>query len=295
MYYHLQILNLRFISIDKTNPNNILASANTFTTNYNQGYYYTTNGGTSWSGADQLSGSTVLYGDPSTAYDIAGNVFISSMIPAGFDVDGYYVQKSINKGLTWSALLRASDTRLNFDKDMIAADNYSTSPYKNYVYAAWTDFTGTSSVRFNRSTNGGSSFSTPITLKNSNGFGQGTNVQTGPNGEVYVCWADYTNNTFPAQGIGFVKSTNGGVNFTSSTVPIRYVGIRTYAFGDPAFNNTRVNDFPSMAVDKSNAHKGRIYIVFAAQENSNSKAVVQITWSDNGGTTWSTPINYKHN
>lgn len=126
------------ISIDKTNPNNILASANTFTTNYNQGYYYTTNGGTSWSGADQLSGSTVLYGDPSTAYDIAGNVFISSMIPnlTAQDADGYYIQKSTNKGATWGALLRASDTRLNFDEEMIAADNYSTSPYKNYVYAA---------------------------------------------------------------------------------------------------------------------------------------------------------------
>ncbi|HEV8082294.1 MAG TPA: T9SS type A sorting domain-containing protein [Chitinophagaceae bacterium] len=114
-------------------------------------------------------------------------------------------------------------------------------------------------------------------------------VQTGPNGEVYVCWADYTNNTFPAQGIGFVKSTNGGVSFTSPTVPVHYVGIRTFGGGDPAFNYTGVNDFPSMAVDKSNVHKGRIYIVFAAKENGNGKAVVQITWSDNGGTIWTTP------
>jgi hypothetical protein len=279
------------ISIDKTNTNNILASANTFTTNYNQGYYYTTNGGSTWSGADQLSGSTVLYGDPSTAYDASGNAFISSMIPnlTAQDADGYYLQKSTNKGVTWGNLIRGSDTRLNFDKDMIGADNYSSSPYKNYVYAAWTDFTGNSSVRFNRTTNGGTSFSTPITLKNSNGFGQGANVQTGPNGEVYVCWADYTNGTIPAQGIGFVKSTNGGVSFTAPTVPIHYVGIRTYAGGDPAFNYTRVNDFPSMAVDKSNFHKGRIYIVFAAKENGNGKAVVQICWSDNGGSTFTTP------
>ncbi len=280
------------ISIDKTNTNNILASANTFTTTYNQGYYYSTNGGTSWAGADQLTGSTTVYGDPSTAYDIAGNAFIATMSPnlTAQDADGYFIQKSINKGVSWSALLRASDTRLNFDKEMIAADNYSTSPYKNYVYAAWSDLTpNIPIIRFNRSTNGGTTFSTPITLKNTNGVGQGTNVQTGPNGEVYVCWADYSNGNIPAQGIGFVKSTNGGVSFTAPTVPIHYVGIRTFAGGDPAFNYTRVNDFPSMAVDKSTAHKGRIYIVFAAKENGNGKAVVQITWSDNTGSTWTTP------
>jgi len=281
------------ISVDKTAPKNVLASANTYTTNYNQGYYYTTNSGTSWAGADQLSGSTVLYGDPSTAYDANGNVFIASMIAnlTAQDADGYFIQKSTNNGSTWSALLRASDTRLNFDKEMIAADDYSTSPYKNNIYGAWTDFTaGSLSVRFNRSTNGGTSFSTPITLKNSNGLGQGTNVQTGPNGEVYVCWTDYTNYHLPGQGIGFTKSTNGGVSFSAATVPISYVGIRMLAGPDPAFNYTRVNDFPSMAVDKSSgAHKGRIYIVFAARENGTGKAVVQITWSDNGGSTWTTP------
>lgn len=280
------------ISIDKTNPNNILASANTFTTNYNQGYYYTTNGGTSWSGADQLPGSTVLYGDPSTTYDANGNVFISSLIPdlVAQDADGYYLQKSTNKGVTWGPLIRGYGPRLNFDKEMIAADNYLSSPYKNYIYVAWTDFTSyTLSVKFNRSIDGGSTFITPMTLKNSNGFGQGTNVQTGPNGEVYVCWADYTDNMLPAKGIGFTKSTNGGVTFTSPTVPVHFTGIRTFSGPDQLFNYTRVNDFPSMAVDKSNAHKGRIYIVFAAKENGNGKAVVQITWSDNGGSTWTTP------
>ena len=154
------------ISIDKTNTNNILTSANTFTTTYNQGYYYTTNGGTSWAGADQLPGSTTVYGDPSTAYDIAGNAFIATMSPnlTAQDADGYFIQKSINKGVSWNALLRASDTRLNFDKEMIAADNYSTSPYKNYVYAAWSDLTpGVPTIRFNRSTNGGKPLNTSNT------------------------------------------------------------------------------------------------------------------------------------
>ncbi|MEO6837640.1 MAG: hypothetical protein ABI185_04590 [Ginsengibacter sp.] len=42
------------ISVNKLNPNNLVASANTYLGTYNQGYYYTLNGGNTWNGADQL-------------------------------------------------------------------------------------------------------------------------------------------------------------------------------------------------------------------------------------------------
>lgn len=46
-----------------------------------------------------------------------------------------------------------------------------------------------------------------------------------------------------------------------------------------------------MAVDKSNgAHRGRIYVVLPVLENGNGKAVVQYTFSDNQGATWSNPV-----
>lgn len=64
--------------------------------------------------------------------------------------------------------------------------------YANNLYCAWTNLIVNTRVAFNRSTNGGTTFSTPIWL--SVGAGQGTNVQTGVNGEVYVCWSDYAGN-----------------------------------------------------------------------------------------------------
>jgi hypothetical protein len=186
---------------------------------------------------------------------------------------------------------------------MIAADNQSSSAYKNNLYGTWTEFIDPPNdtkgiVRFNRSTDGGNTFSQMITLKN--GPGQGANVQTGPNGEVYVCYADYGTgpaSSFPAIGFGFVKSLDGGVSFTTAKVAVSYTGIRKLynvnghnTFEDPNFNYIRVNDFPSMAVDKSSqSHKGRIYVVFAAQQNGNGKAVIELSYSDNQGTTWSTP------
>lgn len=284
------------ISINKLNPNNLVASANTYlpTTTYNQGYYYTLDGGNTWNGADQLQNNPgLLFGDPSTAFSADGRAHITTIDP----VAGYLAQNSTNGGLTWSNLISGTN-QASFDKEMIAADNLPTSPFANNVYCAWSILqsnVGPYFVNFNRSINNGASFTAPITLKPNNGLGQGTNVQTGPNGEVYVCWADYdvdgTNKvTFPSHGLGFCSSTNGGVSFAAYRRVLNYTGIRASNGTDPLFNNIGVNDFPSMAVDKSNSiHRGRIYVVLPIKENGNGKAVIGFTFSDNQGATWSTP------
>lgn len=173
---------------------------------------------------------------------------------------------------------------------MIAADDIQGSPYANNVYCVWSINPGGSnaSVQFCRSTNQAASFSQPITLEN--GWGQGANVQTGLNGHIYVCWANYTNGNFPEQGLGFVRSTNGGQSFTPASVVFTYTGIRNSGGPDPGFNNIRVNSFPSMAVDKSNdLYSGRIYVVYAA--NVNGTSIIQIRWSDDEGSSWSFPKN----
>jgi hypothetical protein len=283
------------MSINPNNPSVLAVSFNTWVT-FNkvgtptQSHFVSTNGGATWSGSELYnSTSPTVDGDPSTAIDANGNIFISTI---NSNDNGYYIIKSTNNSTFGSPVSGIIDP--GFDKEMIAVDNLNTSPYKNNFYCAWTAFTnpnGYPVVRFNRSTDGGNTFSSFLTLKN--GPGQGTNVQTGPNGEVYVCYADYgagPNITFPASGLGFTKSTDGGVTFSAPQVVVPYVGIRKSNVGDPAFNNIRVNDYPSMAVDKSSGpHRGRIYAVFAAQQNGNGKAVVELTYSDNQGSSWSSP------
>ena len=178
----------------------------------------------------------------------------------------------------------------DFDKDMIAADDVTGSPFANNLYCTWSVLSAAPTVQFNRSTNGGVNFAPALVLRN--GLGQGTNVQTGPNGEVYVCWADYTNGQLPAQGLGFTRSLNGGITFTTFTIPFNYSGIRVNDGPNPEFGGaaagTRVNDFPAMAVDKSNSPKrGRIYVVYAERENGNGRSIIRLRWSDNRGDNWS--------
>jgi hypothetical protein len=275
------------ISINKQNPNILVASANTYNSGtYSQGRYVSNNGGLNWSGLDVLnSSSPAVAGDPSTSIDGNGNIYISTITGA---LDGYFITKSTDGGATFSNLIRGTTTSGTFDKEMIVTDNTSGSPYFNDLYCAWTTFASSETVNFNRSIDGGNTFSPSIILKS--GAGQGTNVQTGPNGEVYVCYANYTaTNTFPANGFGFVKSVNGGSTFTSPQI-VSYTGISKSNGANSSFNNIRVNDFPSMAVDKTGgALNGRIYVVFPALQNGNGKAVIELTYSDDQGSTWTSP------
>lgn len=278
------------VSINKTSPANIVASANTRSTGgvFSQSYYYSLDGGITWSGSDQLPAGGTGDGDPATDFDASGRAYLTTMTTA---TDGYWVQYSDDRGVDWSNQVRGTGPIAGtFDKEMmITVDEMQTSPYVNNFYCAWTDFEGTVSsnwlVKVNRSTDRTNTFSAPITL--SGNYGQGTSVQTGPNGEVYVAWADYTNGAIPAQNLGFAVSLDGGATYASSR-PFPYAGIRTSYGGQAAFNSSRVNDYPVLAVDKScGAHRGRIYVVYPTFNGT--QAVIQVRSSDNHGTTWTAP------
>ncbi len=290
------------ISLNKINSTTILVSSQTNfgLGNSLQGHYFSQNNGINWNGSDVLPNNGFGRGDPSTAFDAIGRGYIESMSPNSIDPpDGYFIQRTDNNGLTWQPQVRGVGPIADFDKPMITADDIPTSPFANNLYCAWSilpdpSVSNLDFVQFNRSTNGGQNFSNPTSLKN--GVGQGTNIQTGPNGEVYICWADYLSAVnLPARGLGFSRSLDGGNTFTSYGSSIwklayNYVGIRTVTEGNPNYGNTRVNDFPSMAVDKSNRiRRGRIYTVYATQENGNGRGIIELRFSDNQGDSWSAP------
>ena len=271
------------ISINKLNPQNLLVSTNAFVPvqggyHYQQGYYYSLNGGTTWVGADMLQNSWANSGgDPTTGFDNTGRAFIGAM---KYGTGEYFVQTSTNGGANWTNLISAA-VQSSLDKPFITVDDISTSPYVNNVYGSW-HTTNPQAVKFNRSTNNGSTFSAPITLYS--GETLCPNVQIGPNGEVYACWTEQGNGYASASGVGFTKSLDGGQTFQTSHRIFNYSGFRV-AGKNADFGWTKVNDFAQMAVDRSNGpYRGRIYVVFPTNGNSTE---IQIRYSDNQGSTWS--------
>lgn len=283
----------------------LLLAANTATPppiRLQQGYYYSNDDGNTWSGQDLLPNNGRTFGDqaygnsPSTAIGTDGQAYIGTDTPGtyashGFP-DGYFVQSSSNNGASWSNQVVGAGPGEYWLHPRLTADNNSpsTSSYASRLYCTW--FSGyqqpsAPAIMFNyRAPN--QTFTTPQYISNYYEPGDGPTVATGINGEVFVAWASYVGSSF-ATGVGFNKSLDGGATFGTATQAFAYTGISNWSYGTPGINatfgNTVINDYPSIAVDKSCRHPNRIYIAFPTR--ASGKGTIDVRYSDNNGTSWS--------
>jgi hypothetical protein len=141
-----------------------------------------TNGGQSWFGSDTLPNNGLGRGDPSTGFDALGNAASSRWGRMQQDLQTVIWYKNRqNAGASWSVSKRGTGPTSGFDKEMIAVDNFSASPYANRFYCGWTEFIGWSDlshafVKSNRSTDDGQTLSTSVILRQS---GNGTGGEQG--------------------------------------------------------------------------------------------------------------------
>lgn len=265
-----------------TNPNDPLNAVCAFNIN---NLYYTIDGFNWVKNTPSFPGYGVL-GDPVLAYDSLGNVYYTSLYQNG-SIYGLVMVKSSDKGITWSTPISVYSTTVGLaDKEWITADQ-TAGPYSNYLYAAWRQF-GTSGMRFTRSTDGGNTWSTPMTLTGD----QGAYIAVGPNGSIsggsvyFAC----------ALGsyIAVYRSTNGGQTFGAYVLATPYfIGPGTICYGRYTVKNCiRTDNFPRMAVDNSyTSTRGNVYVVYAANPNIGAdKANIYLVRSTNYGVNWSAPI-----
>jgi subtilisin-like proprotein convertase family protein len=273
------------------NPNIMFGSANTSVgSTYSQGVYVTTNGGVNWFGSDILNTSpTAPYSDPGPTIDKNGTIIMTTLLLTGSTpmVACY----STNNGSTWSSLYYISS--VSSDKNFAGTDDASSSAYYGRSYCVWSNFAaGSPPAVISYTTNGGVSWSSMAQINNppSGHYSQGVDIRTGPNGEVYVCWAAPTSSSpYTEDFVGFAKSTNGGVSWTVTENAYDENGIRGSLFPTAI----RVNGFPRIDVDRSGgARNGWIYIVTAERNlaPAGSDPDVILHRSTDGGTTWSAGI-----
>jgi len=269
-------------SINISNPNIIFAGANT---DLGQGYYVSTNAGSTWYGSDLLPGSLATSTNPAVIIAPNGNLLFNY-----FD-NSLVVDRSGNNGQSWTGRILIP-TSGSFDKNHIVVDNLTSSPYFQRLYVGYTRWTPPYPVVIVYSTNNGQNFSGEIQVGSPQAahYEQGINLQTGTGGTVYAAWAT-PSVFFPhtEDKIGFSKSTNGGINWSTPTLPISIGGVR----GTILNSNIRVNSFPSMGVDKSGGAKnGYIYLCWTqkALSPSGNDADIIFAFSSNGGNSFSTPV-----
>jgi hypothetical protein len=274
-----------WVAVNPTDSSNVVVSQNDSKLSGNRtGVDFSINGGRNFGDSvlpngrvmsEQIPGgewSFDAFSDPVHAFDSRGNLYYTAI---GFDAfqdpfGGLFVWKS-NSCLKGSALhtpgsgscnpftppisATAIPIRTNFDnpalsddKNLMAADYFEGSPFKDNVYVTWTLFDFScgptedqyceSPIFFSRSTNGGVNWSRPVEISGRNpeicdfgnlfdrderrgscNFSQGSYPLVGPDGTIYVVFnnSNTSRRAAIADGVAqqlFVKSTDGGKTWT---------------------------------------------------------------------------------
>lgn len=261
---------------------------------YGANDFLSTDAGATWGGEVQGAGGDNS-GDPATAIGLNGWYYVGYIHSSG----GQGISYSTDQGQNWTPVLVAPSPGgwgTLLDKNHMWIDNSPTSPYEGYLYDAWTNFGGANDaeIEISRSTNEGLNWSSAVSISsaiNAGSHNQGVNINTGPDGEVYVIWAVYDGWPTDETTIAMAKSLDGGATFQTATRIISNIrGIRTTGVS----KSMRVNSFPTMTVDISNsANRGTLYITWANVGvpgiNTGNDIDIYMSKSTDQGETWSAP------
>jgi len=237
-------------------------------------------------------------GDPVVVADSGGNFYyagiafkraVNPLNPIGFGItvgiaNCVFVAKSANGGesfdqvvIVWAAL--ESLVRFN-DKEWVAVD-----PNNGNVYLVWAIFTLMSTARllFSRSTDGGQSWSRPLTITETAAGElniQGAAIVADDQSAVHVTWIDYGTGN-----IRYAKSTDMGQSFSTpaNVAPILPIP-------DPLPHcSYRTPDMTALAVDQSGTNSsGSLYVTWA--DYGSGDADVLLSYSHDGGASWEGPV-----
>lgn len=275
------------------------------------------------------TGRYITRGDPWLAVGGAGNNTFyyanlaiweddADLPPAGVSVHtGTF--RGRNFAWTDSVLIQAPNYPDDFvDKEALAVDRRGnqTALYvslTNFIELCDIPFFGFGQIELYRSLDGGATWSRAIVQPDEsfitdpthpdwgqNGIvNQGSAPAVGPNGELYVAWergwfASFAGGAvLPRATIAVARSTDQGATFTA---PVQIASICSGTLNPPAaYNRTSSNDFPRIAVAQSGPHRGRVYVTYhdcsaaSGAAPFGSDTDVYVTFSDDGGATWSTP------
>jgi hypothetical protein len=232
------------------------------------GFATSSDGGATWThGA--LPGVTTASGgsfdrasDPSVAYDKKHGVWlVSSLVLTGTQSEGVVTSRSTD-GINWSNPVTTATGSFP-DKNWIACDNTTSSPFYGNCYTEWDDAGHSDREEMTTSSDGGLTWGPSRTTADS-ATGLGGQPLAKANGVVVVPY-------WTGAAIRYFTSTDGGASWTAS----KLVASTT---DHAVAGNLRTEPLPSAEIDKKN----KIYIVwqdcrFRASCSANDIVMATIT------------------
>jgi hypothetical protein len=294
------------IAISPKDPLTMVAGSNDYNGANNDawtGVYTTHDGGKTWKtsfipgisgGSSSALSGFAAAGDPVVVaskdgtFYYAGIAFQRARSPTPFNLHpGYdnclFVAKSTDGGnsftpvIVWEAL--SSIVRFN-DKEWVAVDSQTGN-----VYIGWAIFTLmlTARVMFSRSTDGGQTWSTPITVSETRQGEinlQGTALVVDKKSNVHITFLDYGTSK-----VRYAKSTDKGQSFST---PIDVASFTPLPSALPN-GNYRTPTMTMLAVDRTDLNtSGSLYVTWADYSSGNGD--VMLAYSHDNGQSWKGPV-----
>ncbi len=240
------------------------------------GWSRSTDSGATWTDMGSLpnqAGGEADFGDPSFARSTStGTVIFATLgnnqLPIFRSTDGGVTFGSAppNGGVTASG---------NYDKEMLAADNFAGAGQGNF-YMFWRNFDSGTGMTFTRSTDDGVTWGNRQLLATG---GQGAWPTVGANHHVYCFW-------LAGSSLVMKKSTDLGVSFgsTITVAPIASLGVN----GDLGLGGGfRTNAFPQAVAHPSDPNQ--LYVIWN-DKNGADKGNIYFSKTNDAGATWSAPV-----
>jgi len=213
-----------------------------------------TDNGATWRGGEfpgitklaPRPGTSERASDPVVSYDALHGVWLASSLAVSQPT-----RLTINRspdGLRWSGPIDAAsataDEGIAYDKQWLACDNSTTSPFRGRCYLAYSDFVR-GGLSLQNSTDGGLTWSQPVSIAPLSLVGAFPAIQ--PDGTLVIV---YRTGTRDREELDAVRSRDGG---STLDAPVRVSPIDAFAL-----SGLRLPVLPSVDVDPS----GRIWVTW---------------------------------
>lgn len=267
------------VAVNPTNPKNILSASNDLTGALTTHVYESMDGGQHW--ALVTTGISGFCYDPWLHFNDVGDAFFA--YECSDQRYGYRLHGTNNWVLTTFPPALAGGFP---DRDMINTDDTSTSPFYHSAYIGYDDANANNAAYVLYSRNSKTNWARSPKI-NDTGATIGVNVAVAPDGTIYASWLDW------GAGKIFVdRSTNGGATWGTDHVVHQFVmPTGSFFISIPPTPHRGIVPFPfSDASGKGTPHAGRLYVSYEDRTSGGGVDTnVWVTFSDDGGTTWSNP------
>jgi hypothetical protein len=284
------------LSINPTNPNNIIAFSNDFgATNGGIQEYVSNDGGTTWShkliGAnDGLAINACC--DGQSAFDQFGNYYLTFIDFTGGSSDAIKVIRSSDGGATFTPITILADTNGGLDQPSIATG-------AGMVWVDWTNIGLNSVQAVGASVSGLGAVGAFGTIENVPGSANGSfgDIAISPSGAVTLTYQSPVSTAGPSNVLVNIDPDGLGPQGFGQAITATATNVGGFRL-IPAQNSTvGIDAEANLAYDFSNGpHHGRLYMVLtdAPSPTSNSTAIFELH-SDDNGATWSAEVRVDDN